>query len=81
MPAELPDVGDAPVLTVLEEQVLRLISYSNTHQDIANRLGVTTEEVMAVKSAAMRKAHLASRAQLLAYARQREWRTGMRSSS
>src|SRR5262249_5596969 len=42
-------------MTAQEEQVLRLVSYSNTHREIGERLGLSTDNVMALKLAAMRK--------------------------
>jgi DNA-binding NarL/FixJ family response regulator len=64
---------DVEVMTPEEEQVLRLVALSNTHGQIAKRLSITMSETMRLKSVAMQKNHLASRAHLLAYARTRGW--------
>ena len=62
-----------PPLTAAEENVLRLVAFSHTHQQIADRLGITLEETMRCKASGMEKARLASRVQVMTYARARGW--------
>jgi DNA-binding NarL/FixJ family response regulator len=63
----------AEALSTAEEDVLRLIAFSYTHDQIAARLGITLDETMQLKATAMQKARLASRIQIVAYSRSRGW--------
>ena len=65
--------SEARTLTQQEESVLRLVADSWSHQKIAERLSMDLDDVMAVKIAAMRKAGLETRTQLVRYARVRGW--------
>jgi DNA-binding NarL/FixJ family response regulator len=65
--------ADAQPMTPQEEEVLRLVACSNTHQQIAQRLAISVEQAVTLKHIAMRKTHLASRVQVLDYARGRGW--------
>jgi DNA-binding NarL/FixJ family response regulator len=63
----------AEPMTRQEERVLRLLARLRTHEEIAERLAISVEEAIHLKSAAMRKNRLSSRAQVLDYARDRGW--------
>ncbi len=62
-----------PPLTSQEEDVLRLMAFSHTHEQIGRRLGITIDETMQLKASGMQKAHLLSRVDVIAYARARGW--------
>jgi len=81
-PGKLPQRGPSPeasevtveeTLNALEEDVLRLVAFSYTHEQIATCLGIDVDATMNLKAAAMQKAHLASRIQVMTYARARGW--------
>ena len=69
---EVPATENAP-LTTAEEQVLRLIAAGWTHQRIAEHLSVDVSVVLALRASAMQKAGLATRTQIITYARLRGW--------
>lgn len=69
---EVPATENAP-LTTAEEQVLRLIATGWTHQRIAEHLSVDVSVVLALRGSAMQKAGLATRTQIINYARLRGW--------
>jgi len=67
------EAGEAEPMTGEEENVLRLLSYSSTHREISERLGLSIPDVMTLKSTAMQKANLASRTDVVQYAQARGW--------
>jgi DNA-binding NarL/FixJ family response regulator len=69
---DVPATEDA-ALTTAEEQVLRLIAAAWTHQRIAEHLSADVSVVLALRASAMRKAGLATRTQIINYARMRGW--------
>jgi two-component system response regulator NreC len=60
-------------LTPQEETVLRLVACSRSNAEIAQQLAISPAEAVALKSAAMRKAGLLTRVQVMAYARAQGW--------
>jgi DNA-binding NarL/FixJ family response regulator len=70
---EPPLKPSAAILTQTEEDVLRLVAFSYTHEQIAARLGVGIEDTMRLKASAMQTAGLSSRVQVMTYARARGW--------
>ena len=62
---------EVSVLNDTEERVLRLVAGSQSNQDIAQQLSITTEDVGTIKSDAMQKAGLATRVQVVNYFRAR----------
>jgi len=69
----LPPKQPTAVLSQAEEDVLRLIAFSYTHEQIGERLGMSLDETMNLKLSAMQKAQLSSRVQVMTYARARGW--------
>lgn len=63
-------------LTVDEEELLRLVANSRSNREIAELLTISAGNVATLRSEAMRKAGLASRIQVMAYARKRGWLKG-----
>jgi two-component system response regulator NreC len=67
-------VVDEPApITSVEEQVLRLLAACYSNREIAERLAMTIVGVADVKAGAMQKIRLATRVQLIAYARVKGW--------
>jgi DNA-binding NarL/FixJ family response regulator len=62
---------DGPVLNDTEERVLRLVAESQSNQEIAQQLSITTEDASTMKSDAMQKAGLVTRVQVVNYVRAR----------
>ena len=60
-------------LTSDETQVLRLIAAAWTHQRIAEQLNTDVTVVDALRTSAMQKAGLATRIQIITYARSHGW--------
>lgn len=60
-------------LTTAEVRVLRLIAGAWTHQQIADRLTIDVSIVVALRTSAMHKAGLATRVQIIKYARAHGW--------
>jgi len=60
-------------LSAVQEQVLRLVALSRTTREIAAQLGMEAEEVRRLKAAAMERAHLDTRLDVIRFARERGW--------
>lgn len=60
-------------LTTEEEQVLRLIALGHSHPEIATRLSLDVERVLAIRAAATSNIGVSSRAAILRYAETRGW--------
>lgn len=72
--AAAPEEGSPePSLTPDEEQVLQLVAAAHSNDEVSRRLGMSPADAAAVKRRAMEKARLASRVQLVAFARRRGW--------
>ena len=65
-----------PVLSDIEDRVLRLVAESQSTHQIAQQLSITREDAGTIKSDAMRKAGLATRLQVVEYVRARGRNTG-----
>jgi DNA-binding NarL/FixJ family response regulator len=57
----------------MEEYVLRLVALSRTTREIASELGIAPDHVRQVKAEAMQRAQLATRLDVIRYARERGW--------
>ena len=68
-PAAAPEVA----LSLQEQTVLRLVAAAYTLQEIAESLSIDMTEVLATRSAAMGKAGLATRTDVVHYAQERGW--------
>jgi two-component system response regulator NreC len=70
---EPADDQHAPGLSDAETGVLRHLAEAHSYQEIAAAMSLSVADVATLRSAAMRKAGLASRIELMAYARKRRW--------
>jgi DNA-binding CsgD family transcriptional regulator len=71
-----PDSIPVPVyapLTQDEEEVLRVVAASRTHQQMAEQLAMSVSEVFALPASAMQKAGLTTRMQIINFARAHRW--------
>lgn len=68
-----PAVLPPGILDPREEQVLRLVAAARSNQEIAAALDESLDEVKRLKAAAMDKARLTNRVQVMRYARSAGW--------
>lgn len=67
------DVGESIALAPDEERVLQLLAASQSNAQIATHLAMSPGDAAALKRRAMEKARLASRVQVVAFARRSGW--------
>ena len=72
-PPPLPASPGKPSLSTMEEHVLRLVALSRTTREIASELGIAPDHVRQVKAEGMQRARLATRLDVIRYARERGW--------
>lgn len=72
-PALVPDESTAEPLTQREREVLRLLAQGHTNRQAADLLGVSVRTVESHRANLTSKLGLASRAELVRYAKERGW--------
>ena len=68
-----PGLDSRDPLSAVEERVLHLLARAHSNQEIAQELGLGVDAVAGLRSTAMRKAHLTTRLDVIAYASARGW--------